>query len=208
MTMDGPHALGGEQSATGQIRQIFATPIARFQHPAAYAFNDRLAETVLAHANGTPGQFDYKTETLTDMAQWNEPVIDKLMVWVLACARSMVSIRAARCDRARNPCRSKRGARHGTRAQHRRAQQLGVGVPGRRSASCSRPPEYGGDRDLLRQWPGQVRTRSTRPTTWYRLLRPRRDLRRRRSECAHLLPTGRASTLPRVAAPLGAAVHR
>lgn len=75
---------------SGTISQLFTTPVARITHPNAAQFNDGLAETLLARSASSKNKFDYKSETTANLAEWGEPVIDRLTTWTLRMARQFV----------------------------------------------------------------------------------------------------------------------
>ena len=80
----------GQAGQAGTIQGIFATPIARFPHPGAPTFNHLIADTVILRLHDPNELYAYKKETLMNMNQWGDPVIERLTTWVLACARQMV----------------------------------------------------------------------------------------------------------------------
>lgn len=83
-------AQNDELSLAGSIHGIFATPVARIQHPAADQFNKSVSDVIMSRINHSSDRFDYKRETLSDMSSWDEPVVDRLTTWVLSCARKTV----------------------------------------------------------------------------------------------------------------------
>jgi uncharacterized protein (TIGR02466 family) len=87
----GGAGTASEVSFDGSIYAMFATPVARFAHPAAQTLNQQLSALVLARAETADKAFGYKRETLGNMADWDDPVTSKLTTWVLACARQMVA---------------------------------------------------------------------------------------------------------------------
>lgn len=72
------------------IAQTFATPVARIPRPYAEIINGQLAELVLTKADAAGNQYTYKTETLSDLMQWDHPTVEALSDWVLQMAKQFV----------------------------------------------------------------------------------------------------------------------
>lgn len=80
----------GEPMSSGSLSVMFATPVARFAHPAAEMFNQQIAGIVASRLHDTGQSLGYKRETLSNITRWGEPVLDKLTRWTLARARQYV----------------------------------------------------------------------------------------------------------------------
>ncbi|GAA2507700.1 TIGR02466 family protein [Winogradskya humida] len=72
------------------IAQTFSTPVARIPRPYAEAINGILTELVLAKAQAAGSTYTYKSETLSDLMQWDDPTVTALTDWTLQMAGQFV----------------------------------------------------------------------------------------------------------------------
>lgn len=88
LNLDFSATADGETMSSGFLQEMFVTPVARFTHPAAATFNQKIADLVVSRAQDIRQSLSYKRGTLPEMAGWGEPVIDKLTRWMQGCARA------------------------------------------------------------------------------------------------------------------------
>ncbi|TDU02348.1 uncharacterized protein (TIGR02466 family) [Streptomyces sp. 846.5] len=77
-------------SGAAKLLNLFATPVAKIPCPFADEINDELSASVLDRMRTGVKELSFKSETIGNLTDWDDPEADRLTSWVLSMARTFV----------------------------------------------------------------------------------------------------------------------
>jgi uncharacterized protein (TIGR02466 family) len=77
-------------NSSGRLLSLFATPVAKIPCPFSEELNNKLSESVLQRMRTEAKDLSFKSETVGNLTDWGDPVMDRLTEWVLRVARVFV----------------------------------------------------------------------------------------------------------------------